>query len=318
MNLTQTTLSCAVCGSERDLRKIEDCPPFSLYHCAACDAQFCDPLQNPGHSWYEDEDLDTRLRLVLASHRRPDEMLREPHRHFLRDLPARGGRLFDIGCAEGGFLAVASRSYDVTGIDFNRKAIEISRKHYGLSKTHAMTLEEFVNSPFYDGDGFDVISLFDVIEHVEAPAQFLQQLQGLLAPGGWLALNTPNRERSPNFKERWDYPPHHLTRWSKEALRNLLSHAGLSVVRLVDYTDPGYLSVAWMDRLPVARGLKRALVGDGKQGELGSEGFVRSVLLDSLSKIRYRAAKLVDRPVLWALKMRRAPGQMLYCVAQKQ
>src|SRR3989338_7915282 len=124
-------LKCAVCGDQSMLDLVEEYPPFSIYHCRICDVIFSDPLKNPGRTWYED-DLETRVRLLLTSSRYPREMLREPHRYFFRDLPTVGGRLFDVGCSDGGFLAVASQWYDVTGIDFNYKAVDIARTRYGL------------------------------------------------------------------------------------------------------------------------------------------------------------------------------------------
>lgn len=315
-------LRCAACGAAQGLELVEQAPPFSLYHCRACDVVFSDPLRNPGRNWYEDEDLDTRIRVLLASARRPQEMLREPHRRFLRHLPARGGRLLDVGCAEGGFLAVVRQWYDVTGLDFNRREIEIARGRYGLEKTYAMSLEEFAASAHYDGRGFDVVTLFDVIEHVEAPGEFLKALATLLVPGGWLALNTPNRHRRPNFKERWDYPPHHLTRWSKQALAGALERAGFTVQRMDDYTDPGYLTVAWMDRLAPVRAIKRLFVRGGAPGNGGQPAAspgpsLKGSVLNAVSKARYATARLVDRPILWALRARKAQGQMLFVLAQR-
>ena len=314
--MSSAPLTCPVCLEDVEPRLQEKKGPFDLYLCPRCDAVFSHPIGNPGSSWYE-EDVETRVRLLVASARKPEEMLREPHRRFLRDRPAQGGTLLDIGCAEGGFLAVASRHYRVAGLDFNPQAIALARERFHLEHAYVMTLQEFQQSRAglgFEG-GFDVITLFDVLEHVDAPAPFLRTVRELLVPGGWLAINEPNRDRRPNMHEPWDYPPHHLTRWNKRSLSGFLEGNGFSVAKMEDFTDPGYLAIAWMDRLPPVRALKRALVNGGRPA--GDGGSPRGSIPSLIGRARLSVAKVADLPLLVALRAAGAPGQMLYCLARR-
>ncbi len=314
--MVTAVLACPVCDHEGEPPLVERSGPFSLYLCPSCEVVFCHPLTNPGSPWYE-EDLETRVRMMVASGRAPEQMLREPHRRFLRDLPARGGSLLDVGCAEGGFLAVAQRWYTVAGLDFNRNAIELARERYGLRHAYAMTLEEF-RAAMAELDlpsAFDVATVFDVLEHVESPAALLRSLRDLLAPGAWLAINVPNRDRRPNLHEEWDRPPHHLTRWNRRALARLLEGTGFKPVLLEEFTDLGYLTIDWIDRSGPARAFKRLLVaGAPAAGTNGAS--TRARLAGLLGKARLWTARTVELPLYLALRGLRAPGQMLYCLAR--
>ena len=314
--MTQPRLSCPVCQREVEPHLQERKGAFKLYLCPLCEVVFSHPLSNPGSSWYE-EDVETRVRLLVASARRPEEMLREPHRHFLRDRPGEGGALLDVGCAEGGFLAVARRHYRVAGLDFNPQAIALARERFALEHTYVMTLEEFQEARAGLGfaAGFDVITAFDVLEHVDAPQPFLEMLRELLVPAGWLAINEPNRDRRPNLHEPWDYPPHHLTRWNKRSLANFLEGNGFFVAKMEDFTDLGYLTIDWIDRLPPVRALKRFLANEAVPGDGGS---LRASVPSLVGGARLSVAKVVDWPLHSVLQAVKAPGQMLYCLARRK
>ena len=315
--MTALRLTCPVCLKDGEPRLQERSGPFELYLCPACEVVFSHPLRNPGASWYE-EDVETRVRFLAASARRPEEMLREPHRRFLRDRPGEGGALLDVGCAEGGFLAVAGRHYRVAGLDFNPQAIALARERFGLEHVYEMTLEEFhrARAELGFGAGFDVVTLFDVLEHVDTPRPLLARVRELLRPGGWLAINEPNRDRRPNLHEPWDYPPHHLTRWTANSLTNFLEAGGFSVAKVEDFTDLGYLTIDWMDRLPPVQALKRVLV-NGRAPANGS-GSLRGTLVGTAGRVRLSLAKGVDWPLWRVLRAVGAPGQMLYCLARRR
>jgi SAM-dependent methyltransferase len=85
-------------------------------------------------------------------------------------------------------------------------------------------------------NGFDVVTLIEVIEHLDDPVHALRQAVRWLRPGGLLYLTTPN-VHSLNGRllgPRWSIfcPPEHLTIWSPRGLRTALSRLGLRRVRL--------------------------------------------------------------------------------------
>jgi SAM-dependent methyltransferase len=137
--------------------------------------------------------------------------------------------LLDVGCAEGHFLHLAEKAgYEVTGLDFNPVSIEIARKLLGVSTVYQYSVEELGDR--FPGTRFDVVTIFEVLEHTADPYQTVHSVKKLLKPGGQVFLSVPGNRRWPRFfHPEVDAPPHHLTLWSEEALVRLLERAGLRV-----------------------------------------------------------------------------------------
>jgi SAM-dependent methyltransferase len=154
------------------------------------------------------------------------------HRFFLSDPKSpKSGRLLDLGCGVGNFLAAArDAGFDVAGIEMNQNAVRFAREHYGLRDVSAMRPEEFLAA--HPMEKFDVVTFFEVLEHQEDPRSFLNIASGCLAEQGFLALSVPNRSRWQKGIETLDYPPNHLTRWSPRALRNFLERNGFDVLAM--------------------------------------------------------------------------------------
>ena len=107
---------------------------------------------------------------------------------FLRRLCGAGGDLLEIGCAAGLFLRAASEEgFRVRGCDPWGEAAAVAKETFG---------DQVAARPFdpadYETSRFRVVALWDVIEHVEEPAKLLGDIARLVAPGGWVALSTPN------------------------------------------------------------------------------------------------------------------------------
>jgi 2-polyprenyl-3-methyl-5-hydroxy-6-metoxy-1,4-benzoquinol methylase len=99
------------------------------------------------------------------------------------------GRLLDVGCGAGLFLAVARRrGWEPFGIDDSTEAIRHAREHFGLE----VAGREFAEFASF-GRRFDLITGWDVIEHTRAPVELLRAVRRCLAPGGVVGLSTPNQ-----------------------------------------------------------------------------------------------------------------------------
>ncbi|MBI5562904.1 MAG: class I SAM-dependent methyltransferase, partial [Deltaproteobacteria bacterium] len=197
---------------------------YALFLCASCGLVFSDPMRGAGPVCYRKAEADV------------DYWTRGPglgwhHRQFLERVPACGGRLLDVGCGTGEFMASArDAGYDVWGIDFVAEKIEAARRRRGLVNAFVMTASELASS--LPGKRFDVATCFEVIEHLEDPAGFIAQIKTLLNPGGYLAISVPNRVRTfAVFEKREnDGPPHHLTRWDLRSIAGFLERNGFMVV----------------------------------------------------------------------------------------
>jgi 2-polyprenyl-3-methyl-5-hydroxy-6-metoxy-1,4-benzoquinol methylase len=103
------------------------------------------------------------------------------------------GRVLDVGCAQGTLgLMLAERGVRVSLLDIRPENIEYARSRFerGDVSFHVGILSETC-PPQND---FDVVSCTEVLEHVPAPAQFLNELKGKARPGGRLVLTTPNAD----------------------------------------------------------------------------------------------------------------------------
>lgn len=300
---------------------------YALWSCPACAVVFSEPRQAPPSDWYE------KAAPLRAKEIQPLPSSDWRFASFLKDiLPP--GKILDVGCGDGGFLALAQRSgWMGLGFDYEFRMIEIAK-----TRGVEVKVDEFGAFCRSRAAGeFDAIVLFDVLEHTPEPSQLINLVKPLLKKGGHLALTLPNALRPlPFVREEHDYPPHHFTRWSPEAMKGFLDRNGFSIVR----QDAGALKVRYLSDhlffyalMPCVLGLaKRLMFGSSAQGKTVSELYASSggsgVLAD-----RSRRQKLVDafkfvlRLLTWpaALLMwayytatRPLPGDCLYTLARRE
>jgi 2-polyprenyl-3-methyl-5-hydroxy-6-metoxy-1,4-benzoquinol methylase len=149
-----------------------------------------------------------------------------------RQTGGRRGRLLDYGCAVGLFVKVArDAGWNAMGYERSEWAARYGRETFGLDIRQGDGRDGL---PF--DEPFDVVTLWDVLEHLEHPRRVLNHVAGLLAPGGLLALNTVNSASvgARIAGEHWRHlaPPHHLQYFSKESVRRLLEYCGFTLVTL--------------------------------------------------------------------------------------
>ena len=228
----QRIIECPVCNEAPCSQAIDDYKGYRLYHCHACDLMFWHPMISPAAEYYEtmyDASPD------LASFKAVKILWAQEQ--FLKGVPALGGELLDIGCGLGDFLFKAQKAgYSVTGIDFSAEFIKIAYQRFGLENLYPLTLEGFIaENP---DNRYDVITFFEVLEHLDNITDFLSLLKKMLKPGGYVACSMPNRERWRFFSKQLllyaaqerDYPPHHLTRWNPKALSYMFESQGFTAL----------------------------------------------------------------------------------------
>jgi len=108
----------------------------------------------------------------------------------------------DVGCGGGIFAEAAARlrgTASVTALDPNADVLAVARRHArhdplllrpGRLTYLCAAVEELRGAPECRGGGYDVVSVFEVLEHVASPAWFLEQCMAHVRPGGWLVLST--------------------------------------------------------------------------------------------------------------------------------
>jgi SAM-dependent methyltransferase len=131
------------------------------------------------HNAWDEEELDA------AARRFYDDARRRPIADFLALLGTPRGRLLDVGCGLGVLLEQALEAgWDAHGCDTSGAWVREARARVGADRV--------VHGSVPTTGHFDVVTAWDVIEHVHDPLPFLAELGRRLAPGGRLFLRTPN------------------------------------------------------------------------------------------------------------------------------
>ena len=205
------------------------------------------------------------------------------------------GRLLDVGCGHGLLLDEArSRGYDTVGLELSRSAARHAREALGLD-----VLEQPVES-FVDLDGFDVVVLADVIEHLDDPVAAVDRCAGLLRPGGVLCVVTPDPSSvTARIAGRrwWGFVPAHACLLPRATLRELLAARGLVISADV----------------PLVRSFSARRWVSGLAERLGRAGKPVERLADALPDGASLSLALHDERVILAnrIDVQRAPAPLL-------
>ncbi len=162
------------------------------------------------------------------------ETFTESLEHLSRFVPS--GRLLDVGCHIGTFLEVAESAfgYEVSGVEPSRWAAAIARERINGS-VHCGPIED---APIVEG-GYDVVTLWDVIEHLPDPAIDIRAIFGALRPGGIFAVSTMDVESwfARIMGRRWPwYMQMHLVYFSRATLSEMLRREGFVIDDVVLHT----------------------------------------------------------------------------------
>lgn len=148
--------------------------------------------------------------------------------------------VLEVGCGKGAFLSKIKSLYEVKGMELNPSAI---------SKLQKINIEIISDIPT---ESFDWICAFQVLEHIPDVRNFIENMTKGLKRGGYLLLSVPN-PGSNYFREVFDildYPPHHLTRWTKKAL---FAIADIFQLEIVEYFQEKKISLVHLQALLHAR-----------------------------------------------------------------
>lgn len=191
-------------GCSNDLERTEIVlTEGALLRCATCGhfMSSCTKEQHEAALWKWDAAEGTKPNLRSAARYRQVNARRL--RTALRILDSRAAhpRLLDVGCSSGALLAVASDlGFSVAGVEPASKAA-VAAQLAGFE-----VFSGFLHEANYPDKSFDVITLFEIVEHVGDPLVLIAECRRILKPGGVLVINTPNADSwtAQFMKERWE------------------------------------------------------------------------------------------------------------------
>ena len=147
----------------------------------------------------------------------------------LRD---KAGRILDVGCSSGFFLALL-RDYhgfkNLTGVDITRDAVERGSRDLNLDLRMAESPDALVGE-----DPFHAVHICHVLEHIDNPLVYMQNLRKVMASNGEVLIEVPNLHGLAGqlMGEHWHWylVPHHLHYFTEESLALTLEKAGFENV----------------------------------------------------------------------------------------
>ncbi len=237
--IAEFTVNCNFCGSSdaqlryvlRDLR-LGLSTEYQFMQCKQCGLWYLTPIPSVElEQYYPDQYAPFHQESASNSWGVLHYGMRRRRQAVLRYQQS--GCLLDLGCATGDFLNEmrVSGQWQVYGVEPISLPAQIARDRFAL-EVFVGKLEEANFTENY----FDVITLWDVLEHVPNPSTTLSEIWRILKPGGWLFIQTPDPDSweprlfGPSWMG-WD-APRHLYMFPRTVLMRYLGKNGFRVIKV--------------------------------------------------------------------------------------
>lgn len=136
------------------------------------------------------------------------------------------GRILDVGCASGFFLKAAKdKGWDVYGVEPSKWFVDYAKEKYKIDVTCGTIFDTK-----YEDNFFDVITIWDVLEHTDDPMAVLNECSRVLKKGGILLINYPDISSLPSllFRDKWWFVlSSHLYYFAPGTIGKMLAKTGL-------------------------------------------------------------------------------------------
>jgi SAM-dependent methyltransferase len=235
-------INCNLCGLQQDnlLYSTKDknwiLPgEFNLVQCRKCGLAYINP--RPDETEIK-QYYPKRYYLRLGAAEFTQEYIKIMEKSFQARLRLiqrfkKSGRLLEIGCGDGHFLRyLKERGYEVFGLDTSEFAVSLAQENVGKPQIFKGQIFE----ARYPEGFFDVICLFEVLEHLHNPASVLKEARRTLKNGGILVITVPNFASLERIilGDCWYGvdAPRHLYHFTKKTLRLILEKSGFTILSL--------------------------------------------------------------------------------------
>lgn len=262
------TVACEVCGSadsdflysKKDKFQIED-TAFQVVACRQCGLTYINPRPPvseigkfyPEHYQWKEETGEeaplgfaAKLEKFYRFHQLGTEIKRMQKNGC--KFPA---KVLDIGCGTGDRLEFLRQlGCDCSGVELSDQALH-AQKHFKLNVYQGQ-----LQDACYEDNSFDIVMMYNVLEHVHKPREVLKEIRRILKPGGTLIVEVPNNEcfQAKLFKARWAAVdvPRDLYYYDAKTLTRLLKETGFETQKVVydtDYWHPPTLVISLFPNL---------------------------------------------------------------------
>jgi 2-polyprenyl-3-methyl-5-hydroxy-6-metoxy-1,4-benzoquinol methylase len=255
------TVDCDLCGSDV-YRPFCIKRGFEYVKCAACKLVYVRSRLAETELGEETERLAKTQHLATAKIESDYSdfirtVIHEPRLRLMKPY-RRNGRMLDIGCGNGAFMYSAEKyGWKAYGVELSENNASYARDKKGLD----VRTGTLFDARFPEGH-FDVVTLWEVVEHLDSPLRQLREVNRILRTGGAVLLSTPNVNSLARLLVhcRWEIflPESHLYLFSQRTLKKMLEVTGFRALQLwtedvnfltiIRNLRPGELSDNWDEK----------------------------------------------------------------------
>jgi spore maturation protein CgeB len=202
---------------------------YTIVQCKKCGLQYV----NPQPTMNDKERIKYDVNYWMP--RDPDEIFKKiavwkTRQIRIESLCGKKGKILDIGCDGGFFLKTMKEDgWSVYGVEVRRDFCRYAKEKLDLD-IFSGVLEENIFPDAY----FDIVTMWDIIEHLPDPSRTLSIVNRILKDHGLLAISTMNVDsfNAKIFKDKWRFynPPSHIYFFSLGTLRKMLEKEGFRIV----------------------------------------------------------------------------------------
>jgi 2-polyprenyl-3-methyl-5-hydroxy-6-metoxy-1,4-benzoquinol methylase len=226
---------------------------FTVVKCDSCGLQYMNPVIN---SKGLKEIYNKEYLAILNTYNIKDKTLKDMRieavhakmRHIVKKTGLKSGKLLDFGCGNGEFIKENKKMFpkwNFYGYDFNESAEKTSKNTW---------LGPSITSTKLEKGSFDVITMFEVVEHFTELHKTFEEISSYIKKGGYIYIETGNNasliSRIKKDKHFY-YDIYHTIYFSRKTIRKLLEDKGFRIVDMSDDVLNGYLYMFRKNKNPV-------------------------------------------------------------------
>ncbi|MBS3105500.1 class I SAM-dependent methyltransferase [Candidatus Woesearchaeota archaeon] len=235
-------VNCNLCNSS-STRKLMAIGGFNIVKCKNCGLAYVNPRlkERKLHEIYDKKYFSNKAFngaktsfYGYGKYLEEEDCIKDTFRRRLKIINKLSGkgRLLDIGCAFGFFLELArDDGWDVQGLEISEYAYSYAKNVLKLP-----VMNKTLEKAKLKSDSFDVVTIFDVIEHLPDPKATLKEIRRVLKPNGFVVITTPNigSMTAKILWKNWEEVRRvreHIYFFSKSTLKKILESLGFEVLR---------------------------------------------------------------------------------------
>jgi 2-polyprenyl-3-methyl-5-hydroxy-6-metoxy-1,4-benzoquinol methylase len=190
---------------------------INKYHCNNCTLTFYDPVNAGGNKFYS----------ALGEYEWYYLHPGKTEYDYVQKLINENAKVLDIGSGRGELFNRTKKKIYYTGLELSNKAVELAQSA-GINVKNEDLL---VHADSHVSE-YDLVTLFQVLEHLTELDKFITAIKDCLKPGGLFCIAVPNNDGFISYTPNYIYnmPPHHTILWTESSLRYLAEKFDFNVV----------------------------------------------------------------------------------------